>query len=139
IRRQNHEGYKAGNLIHALQINSVRYEFFAVCDADGILPPDFISKTIAHFTDDTIGFVQARQQSTNPGINSFAADLAPGIEIYWERIVPSAQAFGFVMFHGHGGIIRKKLWSEIGGFPPIVAEDLAFSTRAREKGYIGVV
>lgn len=140
LRREDREGFKAGNLNHALKLISSSYEFFAVCDADGILPPDFISKTMAHFVNDNIGFVQARHRAIiSDEATSFATDLAISVEIYWDRIIPSAQTFGFVLFHGHGGIIKTKVWREIGEFPTVVAEDLAFSTRAREKGYIGVI
>ena len=140
VRRESQEGFKAGNLNHALRLISVNYEFFAICDADGVLPPDFISKTLAHFVDESIGFVQARQRAmTKDGVTRFAASLAVGVDVYWEHIVPPTQTFGFVLFHGHGGIIRTRIWSEIGGFPTVVAEDLAFSTRIRERGYIGVI
>ena len=42
------------------------------------------------------------------------------------------------MFHGHGALIRMSAWRAVGGFPEVVAEDLAFSTRMRECGYYGV-
>jgi membrane glycosyltransferase len=140
IRRADRTGFKAGNLNHALQLINTTYEWFAVCDADGVLPADFLTQTMRHFADADIAFVQARQTSCRMGHRTaFASDLAASVDIYWEQVVPASAAFGFVMFHGHGGIIRTAVWREVGGFPSVVAEDLAFSTLARQKGYVGVI
>jgi hypothetical protein len=140
VRRSSRRGFKAGNLNHALAAIAPHFRFFSVCDADGILPRNFLSRTVALFTDDRIGFVQALQRSTSlPRERSFAADLGVGVEIYWRRIVTPLERFGFLMFHGHGATIRTRVWREIGGFPEIVCEDLGFSTRAREKGYFGLL
>jgi hypothetical protein len=140
VRRQNRSGFKAGNLNHALQKVGSAYEFFAVCDADGVLPSDFASKTLTHFADEGVGFVQALQQPLREDIDTrFARDLDTEVEIYWRQIVPASERFGFVMFHGHGGMIRTNVWRLAGGFPALVAEDLAFSTRARQNGYRGVI
>ena len=141
IRRESREGFKAGNLNHALELIASRYEFFAVCDADGILPPEFVMKTLPHFSDnDRIAFVQSIQSTvmTRPE-SSFASVMGVSVDTYWRWIASTCDDFGFVMFHGHGGIIRTRVWSQVGGFPPVVAEDLAFSTRVRERGYVGII
>jgi len=52
--------------------------------------------------------------------------------------MPQRNRYGFVMFLGHGAVIRKSAWEWAGGFPEIVSEDLAFATRIREHGYRGV-
>jgi len=140
IRRPTRIGFKAGNLNYALEAVGGAYEFFAVCDADGILPSDFVSRVLQYFTDDSIGFVQAVQRPLRTiGTTRFACDLDTEVTIYWKRIVPAAERFGFVMFHGHGGMIRTGVWRKVGGFPQVVAEDLAFSTRASQLGYKGVI
>ena len=41
------------------------------------------------------------------------------------------------MFLGHGALLRRKCWEEVGGFPHIVSEDLGFAIEIREKGYRG--
>lgn len=140
VRRENREGFKAGNLNHALRLVAHEYEFFAVCDADGVLPPDFLTRMLPHFSDDKVGFVQACQRPVLPNDASrFAADLIVGGQIYWERLFSHAARYGFVMFHGHGGVIRTKVWQEAGGFPLVVSEDLEFSTRIRRLGYSGII
>jgi len=127
VRRPSRTGFKAGNLNYALERIEPDYKFFAVCDADGILPSDFISKTLQHFSDDNVGFVQAIQKPLRPkDTTRFTSDLDAEAVIYWKRIVPASERFGFVMFHGHGGMIRTTVWNEVGGFPPVVAEDWRF-------------
>jgi cellulose synthase/poly-beta-1,6-N-acetylglucosamine synthase-like glycosyltransferase len=140
IRRPSRKHFKAGNLNHALGIIGCDYEFFAVCDADGVLPPDFLGKTLEYFVDENVGFVQARQRPVlSSSASRFGFDLIAAGEIYWEQVFSRTARTGFVMFHGHGGIIRTKVWREVGGFPPLVSEDLAFSTRIRQLGYLGVI
>jgi membrane glycosyltransferase len=140
IRRETRAGFKAGNLNSALDRIGAIYQYFAVCDADGVLPPNFVSELLGRFTDDLIGFVQAVQRPLRPTAPSrFSGDLGIEVSIYWKSIVPASERFGFVMFHGHGGIIRTDVWRNVGGFPAVVAEDLAFSTRARQYGYVGVI
>jgi cellulose synthase/poly-beta-1,6-N-acetylglucosamine synthase-like glycosyltransferase len=140
VRRRCRQHFKAGNLNHALGRIAPDYEFFVICDADGVLPPEFLRNVLAHFTDDSIAFVQARQRAVlQDSATRAAADLSTGAEVYWQRIFPHSQRFGFVMFHGHGGMIRTRVWSEVGGFPPVVAEDLEFSTRIRRLGYVGCI
>ncbi len=140
IRRPSRNHFKAGNLNHALGIIACNYGFFAVCDADGVLPPDFLRKTLAYFVDKTVGFVQARQcPILSSSASGFGFDLLAAGEIYWEQVFSRAARTGFVMFHGHGGILRTKVWQESGGFPQLVSEDLAFSTRIRQLGYVGVI
>ncbi len=135
IRRDNREGFKAGALNHALQLISCDY--FAVVDSDERIPSDFLTETLRYFTTPEVGFVQANHD-TNQQNSRFAKLLGKGIDIHWNRYMPQRNRYGFVMFLGHGAVLRKEAWEEIGGFPEIVSEDLAFATRIREHGYRGV-
>jgi cellulose synthase/poly-beta-1,6-N-acetylglucosamine synthase-like glycosyltransferase len=138
IRRGDRVGFKAGNLNNGLRIIDDSFAFFAVCDADGILPPDFLCITMrAIQKDNSIGFVQAvHKTSRTEADNRFIQDMGPAVEMYW-RVFRSAERFGFTMLHGHGAIVRKAAWQAVGGFPEIVSEDLAFSTQLAESGYYG--
>jgi cellulose synthase/poly-beta-1,6-N-acetylglucosamine synthase-like glycosyltransferase len=140
VRRPHRIGFKAGNLNSALRQLCQEFQYFAVCDADSSIPEDFLTVTISRILiDDRIGFVQAAQKVIcKSGDTQFVKDLAPAVEIYW-RMLKATDEFGFTMFHGHGAIVRMKAWEAIGGFPEVVAEDLAFSTRLLEHGYRGVL
>jgi cellulose synthase/poly-beta-1,6-N-acetylglucosamine synthase-like glycosyltransferase len=138
LRRPIRSGFKAGNLNHALKQIGRDYQFFAVNDADGVLQRTFVSALLSAFDDERVGFVQSRQVAATSR-TIFGHYLDVGIAVYWTRVVPHSAAFGFLMFHGHGAMVRTAVWKRIGGFPEIVSEDLAFATEARRCGYIGVL
>ena len=139
IRRGEKGGFKAGNLNNALRKISPQYPYFAVSDADGILPKDFIKLLIPYFSlDESIGFIQAHQQiNPNQGF-IFSKYLHYQSDIHYKYFLPSKNKYGFVMFYGHGGIIRTDLWQKTGGFPDSLTEDFVFSSEARRLGYRGI-
>jgi cellulose synthase/poly-beta-1,6-N-acetylglucosamine synthase-like glycosyltransferase len=138
VRRPNRVGFKAGNLNHALA-NVAHEPLFAVVDADEILPPDFLSRLVPRLTADSMcGFVQANHRSRSDAESSLARDMGVGIDIHWKWHQPLRNEYGFVMFLGHGALIRRHCWSEVGGFPEIVSEDLGFAIAIRELGYQGL-
>jgi hypothetical protein len=55
---------------------------------------------------------------------------------YRYYVRPRAQS-GFLMFYGHGALLRTEAWHAVGGFPEIATEDLAFTARLRECGFRG--
>ncbi|MFH2137681.1 MAG: glycosyltransferase [Candidatus Omnitrophota bacterium] len=139
IRRQTREHFKAGNLNNAFEQLYSRYEYFAVSDSDGILPKDFIGKLLPYFSlDKQIGFVQANQRWNEAQDSEFAKDLGINTDIHWKYYVPAKNMYGFLMFYGHGAIIRSDVWKKAGGFPHTITEDIAFSSVLRENGYYGV-
>src|SRR3984957_3623547 len=61
--RANREGYKAGALQEGLK--TATGEFVAIFDADFVPPQDFLTRTIHHFADASVGVVQTRWSTTN--------------------------------------------------------------------------
>lgn len=140
VRRHTHRGFKAGNLNHVIR-NHVREDYIVICDADSVLPRDFIQKMLSVFhahRDDSIGFIQARNRSRENSETLFARLLGPGIDILYQHTLPLRNRFGFVSCFGHGVMIRRNVWETMGGCPEIVSEDLAFASRALVYGYRGV-
>ena len=137
IRRDNREGFKAGNMNNALE-HYITEPYFAIADADEILPKDFLKKLVNVIeADDKCGFVQANHRANINDDSPLSKSLGIGVDIHWKYYQPFRNDYGFVMFLGHGALIRTKCWHEIGGFPHIVSEDLGFAIHAREKGYRG--
>lgn len=138
VRRENREGFKAGNMNHGLSVAACEEPYFAIADADEILPPDFLSKLVPIMEMDPMcGFVQANHRANPNAESSLAQDMGIGIDLHWQWYQPLRNDYGFVMFLGHGALLRRKCWEEIGGFPHIVSEDLGFAIHIREKGYRG--
>jgi cellulose synthase/poly-beta-1,6-N-acetylglucosamine synthase-like glycosyltransferase len=142
VRRgaQTGVGFKAGNVNHALRGPAAGCDFFAIIDADDGIPPDFVAALLPRFREgDDIAFVQG-SFAPDPGqTNGFAYDLGPAIDAQWKLIVPCRERFGFLFFYGHGALLRRDVWERVGGFPEVVSEDIAFSSRVRALGFRGVL
>ena len=113
-------------------------KYFAIADADEVLPKDFLTKLVPVMeSDEKCGFVQANHRANPKSQSKLSEALGIGIDIHWKYYQPLRNEYGFVMFLGHGALLSRKCWEEIGGFPHIVSEDLGFAINAREKGYRG--
>lgn len=139
ITRPTHQGFKAGNLNHAMK-NHVKSEWVLLVDADQLLHRKYVSQLVARLPADysDIAFVQAAHEGAiNNGNSAFQVALSPGVSLYYQRDLPLREDFGFVPLLGHGSLIRKSVWEAIGEFPEIVSEDFAFALRAADHGFRG--
>ena len=136
VRRENREGFKAGNLNHALG-GVVSEPLFVIADSDEILPRDFLSTLVPRINGDPdCGFIQANHRCLQRG-TKLQKDLCHGVDVHWKWYQPLRNRYGFVMFLGHGAILRRSCWQQVGGFPEVVSEDLAYAIAIREQGYYG--
>jgi cellulose synthase/poly-beta-1,6-N-acetylglucosamine synthase-like glycosyltransferase len=135
IRRSSRQGYKAGALANGLRY--ARGEFIALFDADFIPPPDFLARTIPHFSDPGVGMVQTRWGFLNAGYSWLtriqALLLAPHFSI--EHKVRSNRSL-FFNFNGTAGVWRKTAIESAGGWQSdTITEDLDLSYRAQLAGW----
>jgi len=138
VRREKLEGFKARSLNLALAGPAKGYEFFALCDADGILAKDFLRKTSFYIQqDERIGFVQANHDSGSSTRNAFTEHFLAETLIRWEHNNVPRNHYGFPLMLGHGVLVRTEACSKAGGFPEVVAEDVAFTIALRHAGYTG--
>ena len=136
VRRPDHAGFKAGNLNHALN-TVVNEPLFVVVDADERLPRDFLEQLVPRMSaSPRVGFIQANHVCLAEG-TQLQRDLHVGVDVHWKWYQPLRNRYGFVMFLGHGAIIRREAWEAVGGFPHVVSEDLAFAIEIRELGFVG--
>lgn len=138
VRRPDRQGYKAGNINWALRQHVHGFKYFIVVDSDSVLPEGFTGQLVPYFDlGENIGWVQGSHAPNPVQKSSFADDLGLGILPLWEVYYGPRNRFGNVIFLGHGGMLRYDVWEEVGGFPEMVSEDLAFSTEAAQRGYRG--
>jgi cellulose synthase/poly-beta-1,6-N-acetylglucosamine synthase-like glycosyltransferase len=136
VRRENRVGFKAGNLNHALE-NVVTEPLFVIADSDEILPRDFLNVLVPRINGDpNCGFIQANHRCLQRG-TKLQRDMCHGVDVHWKWYQPLRNRFGFVMFLGHGALLRRSCWQKVGGFPEVVSEDLAYAIAIREQGYYG--
>jgi cellulose synthase/poly-beta-1,6-N-acetylglucosamine synthase-like glycosyltransferase len=133
--RPNRHGYKAGALQEGLRMATG--EMVAVFDADFCPPPDFLNRTIHHFTDPTVGVVQTRWSYLNRDYNFLTeveAILLDGHFIL-EHGARSGAGY-FFNFNGTAGILRKQMIDDAGGWQhDTLTEDSDLSYRAQLKGW----
>src|SRR5215471_18129321 len=133
--RANRRGYKAGALAEGLKTASG--EFVAIFDADFIPPPDFLVKTVHHFTDTGVGVVQTRWSYLNREYNFLTEVEAMLLDGHFilEHGARSRAGY-FFNFNGTAGILRKSMIGDAGGWQhDTLTEDSDLSYRAQLKGW----
>jgi cellulose synthase/poly-beta-1,6-N-acetylglucosamine synthase-like glycosyltransferase len=133
--RPNRHGYKAGALQEGLA--AATGEMVAVFDADFCPPPDFLTRTIHHFTDPTVGVVQTRWSYLNRDYNFLTEVEAVLLDGHFilEHGARSGAGY-FFNFNGTAGILRKKMIDDAGGWQhDTLTEDSDLSYRAQLKGW----
>lgn len=135
IRRPERTGFKAGALQHALQ--SATGEFIAIFDADFLPRPDFLKKTIPHFTNKNIGMVQARWGHLNRNHSLLTRLQAMALDLHFTVEQQARHISGcFMNFNGTAGVWRKSAIEDAGGWrDTTLTEDLDLSYRAQLRGW----
>jgi cellulose synthase/poly-beta-1,6-N-acetylglucosamine synthase-like glycosyltransferase len=135
LHRTDRKGYKAGAL--ACGTDSASGEFLAIFDADFIPPEDFLRRTIPHFQNERIGFIQTRWGHINREYNflTFVQSMAIDAHFMVEQYARNWGGYWF-NFNGTAGIWRKATIKDAGGWrAETLTEDLDLSYRAFLKGW----
>jgi cellulose synthase/poly-beta-1,6-N-acetylglucosamine synthase-like glycosyltransferase len=133
--RGNRHGFKAGALQEGLK--TATGELVAVFDADFCPPADFLTRTIHHFTDPTVGVVQTRWSYLNRDYNFLTEVEAMLLDGHFilEHGARSRAGY-FFNFNGTAGILRVKMIEDAGGWQhDTLTEDSDLSYRAQLKGW----
>jgi cellulose synthase/poly-beta-1,6-N-acetylglucosamine synthase-like glycosyltransferase len=137
IRRVNpSSGFKAGNINNALKEIPPDVRYICLLDADEMIPTDFVRETVAICEEnESIAFVQASH--TQYGLSRFGKQIGESIDLHWKYFLTARNKRGFVYTFGHGVTFRLAAIRAVGGFPEVVAEDIAISTELRRGGFRG--
>jgi len=135
VHRTNRRGFKAGALENGLAL--AKGELVAVFDADFVPGPDFLQKTVHHFTDPGIGMVQARWGHLNRGYSTLTQAQAILLDGHFVIEHTARNRSGrFFNFNGTAGIWRREAISDGGGWQhDTLTEDLDLSYRAQLAGW----
>jgi cellulose synthase/poly-beta-1,6-N-acetylglucosamine synthase-like glycosyltransferase len=133
--RTNRSGFKAGALHEGLQHS--RGEFIAMFDADFVPPPDFLQRTIHHFTEDRVAMVQTRWTHINRNysfLTEVEAILLDGHFVLEHS--GRARSNVFFNFNGTAGLWRRTAIDDAGGWQhDTLTEDTDLSYRAQLNGW----
>ena len=126
---------KAGNLNSALQYiksNLVNAAFILTQDADELIDPSFLSKTIGYFNDPKVAFVQTPKEAFAPKGDPFGVRD----RIFFDALQPGRAGAGAAFSCGSGVIWRISAVESIGGFVTWnLVEDLTTSYYLHIAGY----
>ena len=136
IHRDNRNGFKAGALNNLNKY--AKGDVIAVLDADDKPEPTFLSHAVETLlSDEKIAFVQTRNAERN-----FATNTVTGIgrmirDLFFGAIMKSKDMRSLAIFCGSGGVVKRKLLDEVGGWPEeTVTEDIDLTTKLFASGYI---
>lgn len=135
LHRSRRTGYKAGALAEGMQ--KAQGEFLAIFDADFIPPADFLQRTIPHFQNQKIAFIQTRWTHINRDFSLLTALQSLSIDSHFMiEQYARFQAGYFFNFNGTAGIWRRTAVQEAGGWTAeTLTEDLDLSYRALLRGW----
>lgn len=126
---------KAGNLNSALQYiknNLSDSAFILTQDADELIDPSFLSKTIGYFNDPKVAFVQTPKEAITPKGDPFGVRD----RIFFDALQPGRAGAGASFSCGSGVIWRISAVESIGGFVTWnLVEDLTTSYYLHIAGY----
>ena len=139
LRRPERKGFKAGALNHWLRLHGASYDYFVLLDADSVLPPDWVERTLLyaeHPDNADLAIFQGMINIWNTDVR-FPRALAPTHVLShdeWERKL--AGYLGTVVCYGHNVMIRTRPVLEIGGFTEgYVSEDFATAVALASRGH----
>jgi cellulose synthase/poly-beta-1,6-N-acetylglucosamine synthase-like glycosyltransferase len=134
ICRPHREGFKAGALAEGL--HSADGEFVAIFDADFLPASDFLHKTIPHFYDSKVAFVQTRWAHLNADYGLLTRLQSIAIDAHFAVEQFARNRAGFLMnFNGTGGVWRRSDIDLAGGWQAdTLTEDLDLSYRVQFAG-----
>ncbi len=135
VRRPDRHGFKAGALGYGLEF--AKGEFIAIFDADFLPKSNFLRATLANFTHDNVGVVQARWEHINQHYSIFTEVQAFHLDAHFTIEQFSRSMGGYYMnFNGTAGVWRKTCIEDAGGWhSDTLTEDLDLSYRAQIKGW----
>ena len=135
IQRVNRQGYKAGALAEGMQ--TATGELLAIFDADFVPSPDWLKKTVIHFSDPKLACMQTRWGHTNHDYDLFTRAQSLGIDGHFiiEQTARSRNGL-FLNFNGTAGVWRRTAIEDAGGWQPdTLTEDLDLSYRVQMNGW----
>lgn len=137
ITRDIPGGAKAGNINNALA--NTLGEIIVIFDADMAPHENFLEKTIYHFKDQQVGFVQTPQYYQNFGKNDVAGGAWEQQELFFGPILSGKEKSNAVFICGTNVAIRRKALLSAGGMCETnIAEDFITSLLIHEKGWVSV-
>ncbi len=135
LMRDRREGFTAGALQEGLRRASG--EFLLILDADFVPPSGMLRECLPHFSDPSVGMVQARWGHLNRDYSALTQVQAILLDGHFVIEHTARHRSGrFFNFNGTAGVWRRRCLEDAGGWEAdTLTEDLDVSYRAQLKGW----
>ncbi|MBX4198393.1 glycosyltransferase [Candidatus Parcubacteria bacterium] len=134
ITRKIPGGAKAGNINNGLSLTTS--PFVAIFDADHVPHPDFLRKTMRHFADPKMGFVQSPQYYKNYKTNYITRGAWDQQSLFFGAIKKGKNRLNSVTMCGTNMTIRRKPLEDVGGMCATnIAEDFVTGLFIHQRGW----
>jgi cellulose synthase (UDP-forming) len=138
LTRDTSKGYKAGNMNNALDKSDG--SFILSIDADFVVYPQILYRTVGFMQDESIGIVQTPGNLTNPDpvqYNLLGESAWPEEQrVFTDIVQPARDVWDNAFCYGGTFLVRRSALEAIGGIPEeSITEDLYSSYMLRAKGY----
>jgi len=136
LTREGNRHRKAGNVNAALQ--RLQGDVVVIFDVDHVPEPEFLERTLGHFRDPGLGFVQVMLSFSNGNASWIARASSESCSDYYNPTCMGADRMGGASLVGTNALIRRSALDSIGGYRPGLAEDLATSIQLHAGGWRSV-
>ncbi len=135
--RDDHVDAKAGNLNAAMA--ETTGDYVAVLDADHIPLAGFLERTLAHFVDPRVAFVQSPQSYRNRDSSPVSQAAHESQRVFYDLICSGKNAYNSVFSVGTNLVYRRSALTEVNGFyGETNSEDIWTSLRMHQAGWKSV-
>jgi cellulose synthase (UDP-forming) len=132
-RRTVRTNAKAGNVNAALAESTA--DLIAIFDIDHAPLPEFLERSVPHFADPRVGFVQVMLSFANESESWIARASTESALDFYNPTSLGMDAVGSATLVGSNAVIRRKALDDLGGYRPGLAEDLATSVALHAAGW----
>ncbi len=130
-------GFKSGALNLALSdYTDPAAEIVGVIDADYVIRPDYLRRTVGYFVDPQLAFVQTPQDYRDHDASPYFTACYDAYRYFFATAMRSRNERNSIIFAGTMGLLRKPLLEAIGGWDEwVITEDAETSLRLLAEGY----
>jgi cellulose synthase/poly-beta-1,6-N-acetylglucosamine synthase-like glycosyltransferase len=119
-------------------VGYAEYDVIAAFDPDHVPEPDYLARTLGHFRDAEVAFVQPPQVYYNQEASFVARGAAEETYAYYSSHLMASYALGHAVVIGSHSAHHLAALRAVGGFPAHDAEDLYLTMLYRAAGWRGV-
>lgn len=129
-------GFKAGALNFGLSKTAPDAEIIGIIDADYVVSPDWLTKTVGYFADSKIAVVQSPQAHETQHANLFGTFIHHEYAGFFEIGMVQRNERNAIIQHGTMTLIRKRVLEQVGAWSEwSITEDAELGIRILLAGY----